>query len=293
MKPLLSVLMVLVLASAAPAAEAEKKAEVVPDLVYGHKDGMALTLDLIRPARPTGEAILLLQSGGWYSRWTDPQGWLRVGKPLLDRGTTLFIVRHGSAPRYTVPEAIEDVRRAVRFIRLKAKDYGVDPERLGVTGGSAGGHLSLMLGTTGDDGDPKAKDPVLRQPSRVAAVVAICPPTDLRGWVENPPPAIKAIPGLKPPLTFDPKKEANCSPLLKVTGKAAPTLLIHGDKDKLVPIEHSQKMLAALEKAGVPCKLVTIEGAGHGFTPQQNEKFSRPASQAWFEKYLAPRKKPQ
>src|SRR5436190_15223353 len=206
MRSILSCFAVLLLATAVPAAQSEKKDEVVPDVVYGHKDGMALTLDVIKPAKPSGAAILFLQSGGWYSRWAEPQPWLRVGKPYLDKGITLFIVRHGSAPKYTVPEAIEDVRRAVRFVRLKAKDYGVDPERLGVTGGSAGGHLSLMLGTTGDDGDPNAKDVVLRQPSRVAAVVAVCPPTDLRGWVKNPPAAIKAIAGLKPPLTFDPKK---------------------------------------------------------------------------------------
>jgi len=290
MRSILSLFAALLVASSATAAEAEKKAEVVPDVIYGRKDGMVLTMDVIKPAKPSGAAILFLQSGGWYSRWSDPQGWLRAGKPFLDRGTTLFIVRHGSAPKYTVPEAIEDVRRAVRFIRLKAKDYGVDPERLGVTGASAGGHLSLMLGTTGDDGDPKARDPVLRQPSRVAAVVAVCPPTDLRGWVKNPPAAIKAIAGLKPPLTFDPKKEPDCSPLLKATKKAAPTLLIHGDKDRLVPIEHSKNMLAALEKVKVPCKLVTIEGAGHSFTPEQNEKFARPALLAWFEKHLASKK---
>jgi acetyl esterase/lipase len=290
MRAILSLVAIPLLVLAAPAAESEKKAEVVPDVIYGRKDGMALTMDVIKPAKPSGAAILMLQSGGWYSHWTDPKPWLRVGKPILDKGITLFIIRHGSAPKYTVPEAIEDVRRAVRFIHLKAKDYSVDPERLGVTGSSAGGHLSLMLGTTGDDGDPKAKDPVLRQSSRVAAVVAIYPPTDLRGWVTNPPAAIKAIPGLKPPLSFDPKKEPDCSPLLKVTAKAVPTLLIHGDMDKLVPIEHSKNMLAALQKVKVPCKLVTIEGAGHGFTPKQNQTQVSPASMAWFEKYLAPKK---
>jgi acetyl esterase/lipase len=289
MKPLLSLVAVF-LAACATLADVEKKAEVVPDLVYGHKDGMALTLDVIRPAKPNGAGVLWIQSGGWYSGWADPKIWLGVGKPFLDKGITLFIVRHGSAPRYTVPDAIEDVRRSVRFIRMKAKDYGVDPERLGVTGGSAGGHLSLMLGTTGDDGEPNAKDPVLKQSSRVAAVVAIFPPTDLRGWVKDPPAEIKKHAGLKPPLTFDPKKEPDCSPLLKVTDRSAPTLLIHGDKDLLVPISHSQNMLAAMEKAKAPCKLITIEGAGHGFSPKQNQETVSPAMFEWFEKYLAAKK---
>ena len=74
---------------------------------------------------------------------------------------------------------------------MKAKEFGVDPERLGVFGGSAGGHLSLLLGTTGDDGNPKSKDDILKQGSRVAAVVALYPPTDIRGWVTDPPAEIK------------------------------------------------------------------------------------------------------
>ena len=110
---------------------------------------------------------------------------------------------------------------------------------------------------------------------------------------DGPAGCIKAIPGLKPPLTFDPKKEPDCSPLLKVTDKTVPTLLIHGDKDMLVPIEHSKNILAALENAKVPCKLVTVEGAGHGFSPEQNAKVVAPALMAWFEKYLKVGKKPE
>jgi len=265
-------------------------AQLQADVVYGHKDGMALTFDVVKPAKSNGAGILWIQSGGWYSNWVEPKGWLAVGKGFTDKGFTLFIVRHGSAPKYTVPEAIDDVRRSVRFIRGRAKDFGVDPERLGVMGSSAGGHLSLMLGTTGDDGDAKAKDEVLKQSSRVAAVVAIYPPTDLRGWTTEPPEAIKKYSGLKQPLSFDAKKESDCSPLLKVTDKAAAILLIHGDKDEPVPIEHSKKMLAALEKEKVPCKLIVVEGAGHGFTAKQNQEVVSPALMEWFEKQLAEKK---
>src|SRR5262249_44088610 len=140
---------------------------IEPDVVYGHKDGMALTFDVVKPAKANGAGILGIQTGGWYSNWVDPKGWPNTAKSFLDKGWTVFIVRHGSAPKYTIPEATGDVRRSVRFIRMKAKDYGVDPERLGVTGGSAGGHLSLMLATTGDDGDASAKDEVLKQSDRV------------------------------------------------------------------------------------------------------------------------------
>jgi acetyl esterase/lipase len=282
----LRLLPLLLLLGAAPWTRAADEIKTETDVVYGHKDGLALTFDVIRPAKPSGAGLLWIQSGGWYSRWVDPKGWPGACKSYLDKGFTMFIVRHGSAPKYTVPEAVEDVRRCVRFIRLKAKSFGVDPERLGVFGGSAGGHLSLMLATTGDDGDVNAKDELLRQSSRVAAVVALCPPTDLRGWTTDPPKAIKAIPGLKPPLTFDAKKEPDCSPLLKATTKTAPTLMIHGDKDELVPIEHSKNMLEKLEKEKVDCKLTTVEGAGHSFTPKQNQEIVQPALLAWFEKHL-------
>src|SRR5262249_3701100 len=98
---------------------------------------------------------------------------------------------------------------------------------------------------------------------------------------------IKKLPALKPPLTFEAKRAPDFSPLLQVTDKAAPSLLIHGDKDELVPLEHSTKMLAALQKAKVACKLVVVEGAGHGFNRKQNEEGGMPALLEWFEKPLA------
>src|SRR5437763_1950260 len=152
MKSLLPVLFILLSCTTASAAAGED-VKVRPDVVYGHKDGLALTFDVFRPARPNGAGVLFLQSGGWYSAWAEPKGLLPACRPLLDKGFTVFIVRHGSAPRYAIPEAVEDVRRCVRFIRLKAKDLGVDPGRLGAFGGSAGRHLSLVLATTADDGN--------------------------------------------------------------------------------------------------------------------------------------------
>lgn len=282
-------LVVLVLAAGLAAlapARGKPGPEVVPDVVYGHKDGLALTLDVISPAEPNGAGLIWIQSGGWYSQWTDPAGWLALGKPFLDRGLTLFIVRHGSAPRYAVPDAAADVCRSVRFLHRKARTYGVDPERLGVMGASAGGHLALLLGTTGDEGDPAAKDEVLRESSRVAAVVAVMPPTDLRGWVTTPPEAIKKVAALKPSLTFDAKLEPDLSPLLHVTAATAPTLLVHGDKDELVPIEHSKKMHEALDAAKVENKLVVIEGGGHGWSAKQNEEVALPATLDWLEAHL-------
>ena len=106
-------LAVLLLGMAPCSAFAASESKTEADVVYGHKDGMALTFDVIKPAKPNGAAILWLQSGGWYSVWVDSKGWAGILKPWLDKGFTMFIVRHGSAPKYTVPEAIEDVRRSV------------------------------------------------------------------------------------------------------------------------------------------------------------------------------------
>jgi acetyl esterase/lipase len=269
---------------------AGENVRVEPDVIYGHKDGLALTLDVVKPGKPNGAGILWIQSGGWYSTWVDAKVWPTLAKPFLDKGYTVFIVRHGSAPKYTVPEAVADMRRSVRFLRMEAKKFGIDPERLGAFGGSAGGHLALMLATTADDGDPKAKDDVLRHSDRLAAVVALYPPTDLRGWTTDPPDIIKKVPALKPPLAFDAKLEPDISPLLHVTAKTAPALMIHGDQDKLVPIEHSHKMLAALKKANVDGKLLTIAGAGHGYSDKQNRELVQPAMLDWFDRHLAAKK---
>jgi acetyl esterase/lipase len=286
----LRLLAAFILMAAACAARSPLRAaddvQIQADVVYGHKDGLALTYDVLKPAKPDGSGVIFVQSGGWYSVWQEPKNLIGPSTPMLAKGITVFIVRHGSSPKYAVPDAVADMRRSVRFIRLHAKDYGVDAERLGAFGGSAGGHLTLMLAAGADDGDPKAKDEVLQQSDRIAAAVALFPPTDLRGWVNNPPEEIKKHPSLKPSLTFDEAKEKDCSPLLLVTSKTAPTLLIHGDKDLLVPISHSDNMIAALEKAGVDSKLLTIKGAAHGFNAKQNETVV-PAMVDWFVKHLA------
>lgn len=279
MRRLFPLAALLLFAIPAPAADPEIKA----DVVYGRRDGMALTYDVIRPAKQSGAALLWIQSGGWYSTWTDPKGLAGASKPYLDKGYTVVIVRHASAPKYAVPDAVADVRRCVRAVRMDAKEFGIDPERLGVMGGSAGGHLALMLATTGDDGDPKAADPVLKQSSRVATAIALYPPTDLRKWTTDPPKAIKDVPGLKPPLSFDAKLEEDVSPITKVTEKTAPVLLIHGDKDELVPIEHSKNIVPLLEKAKVPVELVVVEGAGHGFSEKQNKDVVLPAMMKWLD----------
>ena len=262
---------------------ARQAVAVFPDVVYGHKDGMALTYDVLRPAEPNGAGVLFMVSGGWVSRWFPPRA--VEGRPLfkelLGRGFTVFLVRHGSSPRYKVPDAVADVRRAVRHVRATAEQTGVDPDRLGVTGGSAGGHLSLMLGTASDDGDPAADpgDAVARTSDRVAAVVAYFPPVDLRESV-GPSDSF-------PALDFDPALAAGISPLTHATADDPPTLLIHGDRDRLVRLDNSERMRDALSAAGVPVELVVFKNAAHGFRGG-DDTWAAGLAADWFEQHLVP-----
>lgn len=250
---------------AAGSASSVDTVTIEPDVVYGHKDGLALTCDVFRPeAGGHGGAILFMVSGGWYSSWRPPAEMQPIFTPFTAAGFTVVAVRHGSSPRYGITDAVSDVRRAVRFVRHHAQRFSVDPDRLGVLGMSAGGHLSLMLGTTGDEGDAAADDPVLTASDRVQAVCAWVAPTDLRPVAWSDPdhdPQYENFPA----LDMTQETAAAMSPLLAVTPDDAPALLVAGDQDTLVPIWHSEQIHAALEQAGVETKLVAIAGAGHGF----------------------------
>ena len=258
--------------------------EILPDLVYGHKDGLAMTLDVLKPrAGANGAAVLYMVSGGWVSRWSPPKESADRFQFLLDKGFTVVIVRHGSSPRYQVPDAVADVRQAVRFVRFHAKEWGVDPNRLGVHGGSAGGHLSLMLGMASDAGDPAADELVMRESDRVASIVAYFPPVDLRTMARG---AVPATPGQRfPALNFEKEKAADISPILFVTPDDPPTLLIHGDADTTVNISHSQRMFQALQENRIKSNFITLPGAGHGFRDADAQK-AQAALVAWFDETL-------
>jgi acetyl esterase/lipase len=269
----------MVFALAISAAYADGEAENILDVVYGHKDGMALTYDVFKPNQENnnGTGLLFMVSGGWFSKWYPPVQTRAFLKAYLDAGFTLIAIRHGSSPKYKVPEAVKDVQRAVRHVRLHAKEFGIDPDKLGVFGGSAGGHLSLMIGAASDEGDPDAKDEVLKASNRVAAVVAFFPPTDLR---------LMAGPSDDfPALDFDKSLSESVSPILFATPDDPPTLFIHGDADELVLLRSSERMHAELEKQKVETELIVIEGAAHGFRGEDNKRAAQ-ATVDWFEEHL-------
>jgi acetyl esterase/lipase len=275
------------------------------EVIYGRKFGMALTMDVFAPReKANGAGVIWVASGGWFSaREAVNVDFLRE---LIARGYTVFAVVHGSQPKYTIPEAIADMNLSVRYIRSHAADFQIDPGRIGVTGGSAGGHLSLMLGTAGDAGDPNAKDAVGRASSRVQAVACFFPPTDFLNygtpgfaWLNRGPKDAFRAPfdfhvwnaQLK---FFEPVNEEvrlkiarEISPLYHVTADDPPTLIIHGDKDFLVPIQQSRVIMAKLKEAGVPCELVVKQGEAHGWRAWHDDMRT---IADWFDKHLRERR---
>jgi acetyl esterase/lipase len=297
------VVLVSLVVTAVPADEPSFTRQA--DVIYGRKFGTALTLDVFTPkSGANGAAVLWVVSGGFRSSHEaiNPA----VAQPFLARGYTVFAVVHGSQPRFQVPEIIEDMNRSVRFIRHHAKDYGIDPNRIGVTGASAGGHLSLMLGTAGTKGDPKAKDPVDRESSRVQAVACFFPPTDFLNWGA---PGKELIHATDHRMPFRPsfdyhQRDAttnlferitdetklrqiarDISPIYHISSDDPPMFIIHGDKDDLVPVQQSESFTAKLKEAGVEAKLVVKQGAGHGW---RGPEFIKDVNQLaeWFDGHL-------
>lgn len=279
------------------------------DVIYGRKYGTALTLDVFRPkANANGAGVIFVQSGGWVS--SHDQINLAIMDRMTRRGYTVFAVVHGSQPRFTIPEVLDDMNRAVRFIRTHAGDYGVDPGRLGITGLSAGGHLSLMLGTAGGPGNPASKDPVDRASSRVQAVGCFFPPTDFLNYGQPGEEAIGdgTLRDYAAPFDFeriepkrrrferitDPEERRSIarkvSPINHVTPDDPPTLIIHGDADKLVPIQQAEIIIAKLKEAGVEARLVTKPGAVHGW-PGMERDFDTVID--WFDTHLGGHPQPQ
>ena len=284
-------LLALVLASAVFAADYKR----TEDVVYGRKYGTALTLDVFQPEKQNGAGIVFMVSGGFFSSHDA----ISPGfyKPLLERGYTVFAVVHGSQPRFIIPEIMEDVHRATRFIRHNASKYGVDANKLGVTGGSAGGHLSLILGTQGASGKADAKDPIDRESSAVQAVACFFPPTDFANWGAPGDDGVGFGTTIKFKPAFGPRSDTaegrqglskEISPIHFVHSNMPPILIVHGDADKLVPIYQAQIFEKRVKEAGSPIKIIVKPGEDHGWKgmDQDMRVFAD-----WFDEHLLGKKK--
>lgn len=263
----------------------------VDGVLYGERNGKPLTMDIIRPANPNGLAIAFMVSGGWKSKAAgETEAWLMA--PLLRRGYTIFAVCHISQPDSLVPEIIEDVSRGIRTIRHRAKEYGIDPNRIGVTGGSAGGHLSLMLATRGKESHPEPKDDIDRESAAVQAVAIFYPVTDLLnldGSTEDlgdggPPKSFVKAFG---PEAQDKEKwqqiGRDASAIYFVDQELPPTLIYHGDADTLVPLRQSERFREEAAKFDREVKIVVHPGGSHGWASMV---WDIRAFGDWFDRHL-------
>lgn len=262
-------------------------------IAYGQRGERKLALDVIRPTNANGLGVLLLVSGGWKSADAGSLGeW--IAAPVLRRGYTVFPIYHVSQPDASVMEIIDDMHRAVRFVRHHAREYGVDPLRLGVTGGSAGGHLSLMLATRGRPGPPDAPDPVDRESSAVQAAAIFYPVTDLLNLgssTENlndggPPKSFRNAFGPQGTnLAVWPVIGRDSSPIYHLTTNVPPILIYHGDADTLVPLDQSVRFQAKARALGGTVELVVHPGGKHGWLTMV---FDLRRFADWFDRYLRP-----
>jgi acetyl esterase/lipase len=291
---LLLALLFATLALTAPAAQAPAYTRTA-DVVYARKLGVALTLDVFQPTAvpANGAAVIALVSGGWKSthEGINPSAYA----PYLARGYTVFAVVHGSQPKFILAEIVPDIHRAVRFIRTHAARWQINPDRVGITGSSAGGHLSLTLGTQGGPGQPDAKDPVDRASSAIQAVACFYPPTDFLNYGRDGEIAVgvgilKDYPPAFGPDAATPEGRQRLgeqfSPARFVSAKTAPTLIIHGDADPLVPIQQSQLFVQRATAAGARAVLVTRPGAAHGGKTWTTINADRALFADWFDQYL-------
>ena len=244
-----------------------------PGIEFSKPGGESLQLNIARPKTPAGKSptILCIHGGGF--RAGKREGWDGRCKMLAEHGYLAATVTYRLAPKYPYPAAVHDVKAAVRWLRANAATYSIDPDRIGVTGDSAGGHLAQFLGVTGgvsefegDGGNPGVS-------SRVSCVVNWYGPSDFTKSYGKSVDAAEVLPlWLGGDDTKEHKKHIQASPLYWVTPDAAPTLLLHGSKDPYVAIEQAEWIRDRLKAAEVEVEFVSFEGAGHGFKGPDQEK---------------------
>jgi acetyl esterase/lipase len=284
-----STVVLLLLVSGGLLAAAEP---VIPDDVtfergieYSNPDNQHLQLNMARPRNAQGllPAVLCIHGGGFRAGHRD--GYNALCVRLAQRGFVAVTASYRLAPNHQFPAAVQDVKTAVRWMRGNAAKYRIDPARIGVTGGSAGGHLAQFLGVTAGVKEFEGTG-YPTESSAVACVVNVYGPSDFTKSYGKSVDAAEVLPlFLGGNLETARRRHIESSPLNWVTPNAAPTLLIHGTDDKYVAHEQAVWMRDRLQASGVEVELLTLEGAGHGFKGADAEKADQ-ALCAFFEKHL-------
>ena len=286
MRRFISVIALLLLSLIPVQARAQDGVVFEKNIEFSNPDNQHLMLNLARPEKGDGPfpAVLCIHGGGFRAGTRD--GYDGLVKQLAARGYVAVTVEYRLAPKYPFPAAIHDVKAAVRWLRANAAKYHINPERIGVTGGSAGGHLALYLGVTGGVKELEGDGGNSAQSSKVSCVVNFYGPSDLTRSYGKSVDAAEVLPlFLGGNVEKERPKHLMASPLYWVTPLAPPTLCVHGTKDNYVAYEQSIWMVDRLLAAGVEAELVTLQGAGHGFGGEQ-AKAADAALFAFFDKHL-------
>jgi acetyl esterase/lipase len=238
-----------------------------PDVVEGREvelDPAEPTLDIYLPDadKATGAGVLVLPGGG-YQILTVPGEGPAPARFFRSHNVAAFVLRYRHGPRYHYPTTLLDAQRALRLIKSRAKEYGVDPEKIGVLGGSAGGHLAALVSTLHDGkllpAAPYVPDAVDMLDAKPAFTLLLYPVIDMTDDAVT-------HRGSRTNLTQDnPALFAPLSPQLHVTPATPPTFLVHGTNDRLVPVKNSLLFYEACIKAGVPAEMHILDNGPHGF----------------------------
>lgn len=289
---LLTPLLLLSTVSYAAAAEPPATVAFERDVVYGKAGETELTLSLSRPKNPGAAklpCVVIIHGGGWgggNKQQHDELTW-----QFASKGYVAATIGYRLAPKHQFPAQVHDVKCAVRYLRAHAEKYGLDPQRVGAIGFSAGGHLSMMLGTTngadGLEGDGGWPD----QPSQVQAVVSYFGPTDLAA-ADIPPVVIDILTRFVGGTKHEkPDEFRKASPLTHVSPGDAPMLLFQGTKDPLVPHTQTYPMLEAMTRHNIPGRVELLIGAGHGWGGDDLQRTAT-ESFAFFNEHLKPKPRP-
>lgn len=229
--------------------------------------GVDLKMDLYPPAAPSvrpAPVIVYVHGGGWQTGDKREGEGVALASEISGRGYFLVSLNYRLAPKYKFPAQIEDVKCAIRHLRANSAAYHIDPDHIGAMGSSAGGHLVALLGCA-DKNAGFDHGPYADQSSRVQAVVDLYGPTDLtKDFPQRQANTARNVFGVN---SADDPILAKASPVTYVSKSAPPFLIIHGDKDSLVPPVQSQRLYDRLQATGNPVKLIIVKNAEHGLAP--------------------------